>query len=103
MASSIDPLRFVGKDFVVHPTARGECSILLDGIAVGRIHRGPNSWNWMLEGPDMSSVAGASKTGEARSLAEAKTEMRGQIDKWLDWSLPRGQPAPWQGSNTGSV
>lgn len=101
MQTKINPQRFAGQEMTLAPLARGQSMVLLAGFRIGRVSyaagaEAKSSWLWSLTGPYCGSVPGTlPMCGEARTLGDAKLQLRHSFDVWLHWALQQDGPVYW--------
>ena len=101
MQTIVNPHRFMGREMALAPLARGQSVVMLAGFRIGRISHaalpeGKSSWLWSLTGPHCSAACGGLRLcGEARTLGEAKLQLRRSFDEWLRWALQQDGTVHW--------
>lgn len=101
MQTMVNPHRFMGQEMALAPLARGQSVVVVAGFRIGRVSHmvGPEGravWLWSLTGPHCSATPdGLCVCGEARTLGEAKLQLRHAFDSWLCWALDQPAPVLW--------
>lgn len=101
MQTTVNPQRFMGQEIALAPLARGQSMVLLAGFRIGRVSHavgngGSSHWLWSLTGPHCNAVPHTLRMcGEARTLGEAKLQLRQAFDDWLNWALEQNGPVYW--------
>lgn len=101
MHTLVNPQRFMGQEMALAPLSRGQSVVILAGFRIGRVSHAPgsegkSSWLWSLTGPHCSAAPGDLRMcGEARTLGEAKLQLRHSFDIWLRWALEQDGPVYW--------
>jgi hypothetical protein len=99
--TTVNPQRFQAQELQLSPLARGQSAVLLGGLRIGRVSHavsgeGKTTWLWSLTGPSCTSKPqDLVMCGEAKTLAEAKLQLRHSFDSWLGWALSQNGPVHW--------